>query len=394
MNRFFLPRCLLLLWLAVSLFPVQAAAQSQKHKRAGGKPAAHKLRHHASKKPLPPAFATRPEVQAFVAEMVAQHGFERATLLQDFAHVRPLPAVQQAVRPPRDPRVRSWREYRSRFIEPRRIEGGLRFWQQHQAGLEAASAVTGVPPEIIVAIIGIESIYGSHMGNFGTLAALATLAFDYPSINPATDAARAALFRRELEELLLLAREEERSPLDFRGSYAGALGWPQFLPGSIRKYAVDGDRDGRIDLVGSPEDALASVANFLAQHGWRRGEPVVLRAQVRADVVIPPLLAEGILPKRLPAEWAALGVIPVPASAVEASAVVPALPAALIDLVTPDRDTEYWLGFQNFYVITRYNRSSFYAMAVFDLAQALREVRAARRAEEPKVGSAAPATMP
>ena len=164
------------------------------------------------------SFAVRDDVRVFVEEMESRHGFDRAELLAVFGQIQPLPAVIKAIKPPADPGIRSWLAYRGRFVEPRRIAAGLRFWDEHADALRSASARYGVPEEVIVAIIGIETIYGRNTGRFGTLAALATLAFDYPP--------RAELFRRELEALLLLAREEGRSPLDYRGSYAGALGLP------------------------------------------------------------------------------------------------------------------------------------------------------------------------
>jgi membrane-bound lytic murein transglycosylase B len=365
-------------------------------------------------------YSGREDVQAFVAAMEERHGLDAAALQALFARTQPIPAVLKAIAPPADPGVRSWAAYRQRFIEPRRIAAGLDFWQKHRATLAKAEALTGVPAEIVVAIVGIETFYGRHLGGFGSFAALATLAFDYPP--------RAELFRRELEALLLLARDSGRTPDSFRGSYAGAIGLPQFLPSSIRAYAVDFDANGRIDLVGSPTDAIGSVANFLKEHGWEGDGPVAVPVKVgvggtmtalpkgrpearrhapevqsapdekqalpvtdarSAHEVSPPakeglgevgrnlgadgtvghetLLAEGILPARRPAEMAGFGVA-VPAGAPDA-------PAALIDLVTPAAATEYWLGYRNFYVITRYNRSSFYAMAVFQFAQALKERR-------------------
>jgi membrane-bound lytic murein transglycosylase B len=288
--------------------------------------------------------------------MQVRHGFDAEQLTVLFGKTRPIPFVLKAIAPPADPRVKSWKNYRARFIEPKRTAAGLAFWQRHEATLAKAEALTGVPAEIIVAIIGIETIYGKHLGRFDTFAALATLAFDYPP--------RAELFRRELEALLLLARDENRTPDSYRSSYAGAIGLPQFLPSSIRAYAVDFDGDGRIDLTDSPDDAIGSVANFLKLHGWETAGPVAVK--VGAGGTAPDtLIAEGILPKRLPQEMREYG-IKLPADAPDA-------PAALIDLVTPDAPTEYWLGYQNFYVITRYNRSSFYAMAVWQFAQALKE---------------------
>ena len=303
------------------------------------------------------SFADRPEVQAFIDEMRQQHGFAKAALERAFALSKPIPAVIKAILPPANPAIRSWQAYRARFVEKKRIALGLRFWSMHRAALAAERARYGVPEEIVVAIIGIESIYGRHSGRFGTLAALSTLAFDYPP--------RAPLFRHELEQLLLLSRETRRDPLSFTGSYAGALGLPQFLPSSVRRYAVDGNHDGRIDLAASPADAIASIANFLAAHGWEKGAPVVAPAQVKGDR-FQELIEAGIAPRWTPDEMAAYGVD---------SGDAPQRPAALIDLATPGQDTEYWLGYENFYVLTRYNRSSFYAMAVYDLARALRAAR-------------------
>jgi membrane-bound lytic murein transglycosylase B len=304
-------------------------------------------------------FAAREDVRTFIADMQARHGFDAEQLSLLFGKARPIPFVLKAIAPPADPGIRSWRNYRLRFIEPRRIAAGLAFWHRHAATLAKAEALTGVPAEIIVSIIGIETFYGKHLGRFDTFAALATLAFDYPP--------RAELFRRELEALLLLARDEHRTPDSYRSSYAGAIGLPQFLPSSIRAYAVDFDGNGRIDLVASPADAIGSVASFLKQHGWETGGSVALKVGA-GETASQPLLAEGILPQRRPQEMMDFGV-EIPADAPDA-------PAALIDLVTPEAATEYWLGYQNFYVITRYNRSSFYAMAVFQFSQALREHRA------------------
>ena len=202
------------------------------------------------------------------------------------------------------------------------------------------------------------------VASFVTLATLATLAFDYPP--------RAELFRSELEALLLLARESRRNPLAYTGSYAGALGIPQFLPSSIRNWGVDFDGDGQVDLAASTLDAIGSVANFLASHGWETGSPIAAPASVTGDRFVE-LINAGILPRFLPEEMTAYGVSP--------AADAPQLPCALIDLGTPSGTTEYWLGYRNFYVITRYNRSSFYAMAVYTLSQELRTEREARLAK-------------
>jgi membrane-bound lytic murein transglycosylase B len=301
------------------------------------------------------SYADRAEVQAFVAALEARHGIAAEPLRALFDKTRPLPAVLKAIAPPKDPKVRSWRAYRQRFIEPRRLAAGLEFWRSHASTLARAAALTDVPEEVIVAIIGIETLYGGHMGHFNVFAALATLAFDYPP--------RAELFRRELEALLLLARDEGRAPDAYRGSFAGAIGLPQFLPSSIRAYAVDFDGDGRIDLTHNPADAIGSVANFLKVHGWEAGGPVALPVETDGATAAP-FVAAGIEPRFRPSEMAMQGV--------RGGEDAPDAPVALIDLVTPDAATEYWLGYRNFYVITRYNRSSFYAMAVYQFAQALK----------------------
>jgi membrane-bound lytic murein transglycosylase B len=301
-------------------------------------------------------YTDRPEVRAFVAEMAERHGFAPARLLEHFRRATPSRAVIKAITPPADPGLRSWQAYRSRFVESRRIDRGLEFWQRHAETLGAAEAAYGVPAEIIVAIIGIETYYGRHPGRFEVFNALTNLAFDYPP--------RAALFRGELEALLLLARDQGRDPWSYRGSYAGAIGLPQFLPSSIRRYAVDFDGEGGIDLAGSEQDAIGSIGRFLHDHGWQQGAVIALPARVDGDPAA--LLAEGIRPVRQPAALKALGI--------EADG-APDQPAALIDLATPGSATEYRLGFDNFFVLTRYNRSSFYAAAVMDLAAALRAGR-------------------
>ena len=308
-------------------------------------------------------FARRDDVRAFVQEMRDRHGFDIDELEALFVRTKPLAAVIKAIMPPKDPGVRSWQAYRGRFVEPKRIAAGRRFMLLHSEQLAAAEARFGVPIEIIASIIGVETIYGKHMGRFGTFAALTTLAFDYPP--------RASLFRRELEELLLLAREEKRDPLSYTGSYAGALGLPQFLPSSRRRFAIDFDRNGRIDLAGSPADAIGSVANFLAEHGWERDGPIATTVSASGDG-LQALIDEGIAPRRTPQEMQAAGAIILLATGT-GDARTPERPAALIDLVTPNAATEYRLGYRNFHVITRYNRSSFYAAAVMDLAIALRE---------------------
>lgn len=303
------------------------------------------------------SFAKDPEVVEFAHSLAARHGFDADALLTDFARIQPNQRVLQLIKPPATPLQRSWDRYRQRFLNERRIEGGLRFWQENAAQLARAQATYGVPEEIIVAIIGVETEYGRNMGGFGVLEALATLAFNYPP--------RADFFRSELEQFLLLSRENQLAPLSIKGSYAGAIGIPQFMPGSQRRYAVDFDGDGRIDLRNSTLDAIGSVARFLEQHGWQAGEAIALPAQ-SDDLPEAGLIEAGLRPSLKAGDLSAKGI----RSSAPANANV-----ALIDLPSVGATTEYWLGFENFYVITRYNRSSFYAMSVFQLAQEIRSRR-------------------
>ena len=303
------------------------------------------------------SYAEHPAALEFARQMQDEHGLDATSIMATLREIVPDERVIRLIKPPETRRARSWIRYRQQFIEPVRINSGLAFWSEHDAALRAASEQYGVPEEIIVAIIGVETIYGRYTGTFTTASALATLAFDYPP--------RAPLFRRELENLFLLAREQGREPMTYEGSYAGAMGYPQFLPSSIRNYAVDFDGDGRIDLERSPADAIGSVANYLARHGWQTGGPVAIRAHVEDARTIAPLIAAGIDPVFTPDDFSAHRVLAL-------DDIPRGEGAALIDLESPDAGTEYWLGFRNFYVITRYNRSSFYAMAVFHLARALR----------------------
>lgn len=305
-------------------------------------------------------FANRDDVRQFVSEMVSQHQFDEAVLLELFAETSNLPNVIKLIQPPADPQTRSWVAYRQRFVEPKRIAAGRRFLALHSDTFARAEASFGVPREIIAAIIGVETIFGRNTGRVNTLAALATLAFDYPP--------RAELFRHELGQLLLLARDEQRNPRSYLGSYAGALGLPQFLPSSIRSFAVDFDGNGHIDLAGSPVDAIGSVANFLRQHGWLSGLPIAITVHASGDG-LSDALSKGVQPHVSPEQFESqkLSISPVGAGAT----LMKNIPGALLDFTSPNAPTEMRFGYQNFYVITRYNRSRFYAAAVMDLAAAL-----------------------
>ena len=306
-----------------------------------------------AKEPAAP-YTGRPEVRAFIQEMVQRHGFVERELDYIFARTRRLDVALKAVATPAG--ARAWTEYRANFVNERQIGAGSEFWRTHQAALARAAKDYGVPEEIIVAIIGIETFYGRHTGRWRVIDALTTLAFDYPP--------RAPYFRGELENYLLISRDRGNDIFSVRGSWAGAIGIPQFMPGSYMKFAVDFDGDGVIDLGGNPADAIGSVANFLKQHGWKPGGMIVLAAELQGDAYRP--YVDGtVLPRHGLDELAKAGVT----TKAEAPA---GAKVALIELETPGRPSDFRLGFDNFYVITRYNRSSFYASAVADLAAALR----------------------
>jgi len=303
---------------------------------------------------------SRPALQTLVRTMVDEHRFDEPQLRTLFGKVRLVPEVLRLIAPPPPGFRRSWSAYRARFIDPVRIREGLRFWSEHEPALARAQQRFGVPAEIIVAIIGVETIYGRVMGEFRVIDALTTLGLEDPR--------RAAYFRDELAEFLLHTREAAIDPLSVRGSYAGAMGIPQFMPASIRRFAVDFDGDGSIDLRRSSVDAIGSVARFLAEHGWRVGEathfPVSVEDRTRAQT----LIEGGIEPRIRPPDLEAHGL--------RSLGWIPAdMPLALIDLPDGDAPTRYHLGGPNFYVVTRYNRSNFYAMAVLELAETLRTDR-------------------
>mgnify|MGYP001669649095 FL=1 len=332
--------------------------------------------------PVPGNYAEHLDVKAFVSEMAERHGFDRDALLALFAQVSPnartlalmapppppppvpapagdaTPAGAAPTTPPPAPKLPDWQTYRARFLQPVRIDGGLKFWEQHAGALERATQEHGVPAEIIVAIIGVETLYGRNTGKFPTIQALSTLAFDFPP--------RAAYFRKELEQFLLYCRENGLDPLTPRGSYAGAIGTPQFMPGSIRSYATDFDGDGRIDLVNSPVDAIGSVARFLAIHGWQKDRDLYYPATLAENADPASLLARGPKPELSIADLRAAGI----ASPLSLPADQPLM---LVDLPNGANPPSYVIGTGNFYAITRYNRSFFYAMAVTELAEVLHQ---------------------
>ena len=299
-------------------------------------------------------YADHPAAGAFAKRLAACCGFAEEEVLATLARARPSPAVLEAMARPAE-RTLSWAEYRRIFLGERRIDEGAAFWRRHRRVLEEVSARYGVDPAVVVAILGVETFYGRNTGGHRVLDALATLAFDYPPRSP--------FFRRELEAFLLLAREEGLDPAEPRGSYAGAMGLAQFMPSSYRAYAVDQDGDGHRDLWRNPADAAASVAAYLAGHGWRAGEPVAVR--VAAPVREPALPFNRLERPRLTLGQLAASGMPLPEGL---AAELAAMPLRL----EGEEGVEYWLGFANFYAITRYNHSHLYAMAVHQLSEEIR----------------------
>nr|WP_154324622.1 lytic murein transglycosylase B [Pantoea sp. 201603H] len=309
--------------------------------------------------PLGGDFSRNPAAERFVDKMVREHSFDRQQLHDVLAQAKQLDWViklmdrQAPVGPAPVGPNGAWLRYRAKFITPDNIPNGVAFWQRYQNELQRAYEVYGVPPEIIVGIIGVETRWGRVMGKTRIIDALATLAFNYPR--------RADFFSAELETFLLMARTEGDDPLDLRGSYAGAMGYGQFMPSSFKQYAVDFNHDGHINLW-DPVDAIGSVANYFKSHGWQRDGEVAIMANGQA-----PNLANGFNTQYSPGTLAAAGVSP-------QSSISGYQQVSLLRLDMGNR-YQYWYGLPNFYVITRYNHSTHYAMAVWQLGQAVKMAR-------------------
>ncbi|MCA3193043.1 MULTISPECIES: lytic murein transglycosylase B [unclassified Cupriavidus] len=317
----------------------------------------------------PGRYQNHPKTQAFIDEMVARNGFQRAELESYFSQAVYSATVSRLIMPPTTPGKKSWRAYRSRFIEPIRINAGVRFWQQNRETLRRAETEFGVPASVIVGIIGVETIYGRDMGTFRVLDSLSTLAFDYPD-TPNRDA-RTTLFRNQLADYLIWCRDTRTDVYSVLGSYAGAVGIPQFMPTSLREYAIDYDRDGHVDLRNSPTDAIGSVGRFLQLHGWEQGRPVAWRiAGDAGSLGVASAAADGEpWPTRTLNQLTKAGLRVDEPIDVQREGETGVL---IVDLPTPDQPTEYMIGLRNFYVLTRYNRSFFYALAVYQLGEAVK----------------------
>jgi membrane-bound lytic murein transglycosylase B len=312
---------------------------------------------------LGPPYSDHPAAAAFAAEVAKRHQLPARWLLNRLAQARRSDAVRRLIMPPPAGTAKNWRAYRERFVEPERIGAGLAFWRLHARWLEDAEARFGVPPEIVLAIVGVETFFGRVMGSFRVVDALATLAFDFPPGRRD----RSGFFRDELAELFVWCAREGRDPLAPVGSYAGAMGLPQFMPSSINRYAIDFDGNGRIDLDASAADVVGSVARYLAEFGWKAGLPTHFAATPPAGAEdLAALRERDIVPGFSAPQMAERGaVLPEAARGHEGL-------LALVELENGGEPASYVAGTTNFYAITRYNWSSYYAMAVIELAQALK----------------------
>jgi membrane-bound lytic murein transglycosylase B len=306
-------------------------------------------------------YLSRPDVRSFMDIMQAEHGLELVELERVLGEAKYQPSVARLIGPDRSQSPQalpSYPAYRARFLKRSRIVAGVRYWQAHEAQLQRAELEFGVPAEVILGILGVETAYGQNTGSFRIVDALATIAFDGPR--------RQEYFRDELKEFLLLAREMAIDPLALKGSYAGAMGLPQFMPSSYRRYAVDFDGDGVVDLSGSAADAIGSIGNYLLAYGWASGQPpivpVLLPAGKEAELVTG--LQRIYTPQDLRAKGVEFSISELPTAM-----------CSVVELPAPGKRSRYLAGFTNFAVLTQYNRSIFYAAAVLELADALRAAR-------------------
>ena len=301
-------------------------------------------------------YANHAAIGPYIDELVSEHQLSREDLVRWFSAAEKKQSILDAIARPAE-KSKAWKDYRKIFVTESRTSKGIDFWRANEAALNRAEATYGVPAEVVVAIIGVETRYGSNTGRYRVIDALSTLAFDYPR--------RSKFFKKELTHFLLLAREQGQNPMDLKGSYAGAMGYGQFMPSSYREYAVDFDGDKLADIWLNPTDAIGSVANYFKRHGWKTGEPVVTRARVSANYD-PSIMSAPLKPAETLASLNAKGV-----RAVEESYSTDQLAAPF--KLEGERGAEFWLGLQNFYVITRYNHSRMYALSVHQLSQALKQ---------------------
>ena len=346
-----------LLLMALSLHGAEAKSHTKTHKTTN---------HKASTRGT--VYGKTPETIALADELAQQYDLPKAWVRAQISQAQHLKGVPKLVLPPPVSAPKNWRAYRERFIEARRIDAGTQFWQTYQSALTRAEQTYGVPAEMIVGIIGVETFYGQNMGNYRVLDALTTLTLNFPAAHPrATE--RQAFFKSELGHFLVQAKQHGDSGTT--GSFAGAMGWPQFMPSSVAKFAVDFDGDGRIDLRSSPIDAIGSVANYFKAFGWQTGMPTHYPVSFDATRLDKPtLLAPDILPSFSVSNFMAKGAV------LDEQAQKHTGPLALVELFNGTDEPSYIAGTDNFYVVTRYNWSSYYALAVIELGQAVKANRA------------------
>ena len=324
----------------------------------------HRKKAAATQPALPgPAYAARSDAMLAADDIAERRDLDREWVRHAIGQAHYLPQVAKFIQPPAPGTPKNWHVYRSRFIDAARINAGVKFWQDNRETLARAEKETGVPAEIIVGIIGVETIYGQQMGNFRVIDALTTLAFDFPASHPRAQE-RSAFFKAELEQFLSLTSRTDTDPLALQGSFAGAMGMAQFMPSSWVKYAIDFDGDGKVDLFTSPADVIGSVANYFKAFNWQPGMPTHYPVSFdAAKLDLDALLAPDILPTFSVASFMAKGAV------LEGTALQHQGPLALVELQNGDAPPSYVAGTENFYAITRYNWSSYYAMAVIELGQ-------------------------
>jgi membrane-bound lytic murein transglycosylase B len=349
--------------------PAGAPAAKATHAAAKAKAAAKKKRKgkpiaaRDDDTPDSVVYGRRDDVIAFAAQVAEDRGLDRAWVEEQLAKARYQPGVAKAIMPGAPGTAKNWAAYRARFVEPKRLAAGVQWWQAHAAALADAQERYGVPPELVAGVVGVETFYGRMTGNYRVLDALATLAFDFPKGR----SDRSAFYRGELRAYLVWCALEGRDADTVRGSFAGAIGWPQFMPSSLLKYAVDFDHDGHVDLSAGGDDVVGSIASYLATFGWQRGMPPCFPVLPPLDPVERARLAAAdIVPTFSAADLAAAGA-QLPDAARDFAG-----PLAFVELQNGDDPATYVAGTQNFYVVTRYNWSSYYAMAVIDLGAALK----------------------
>ncbi len=318
-----------------------------------------------------PSYAKRQDAAIWADKVAQEYQLDAKWIKSQLAQARYIPSIPKLILPPTQINKKNWAAYQARFIESKRIEAGFQFWKQNQKTLQDAEEKFGVPAWLVVGIIGVETFYGQHTGNFRTLDALSTLTFDFPSEHPRAKE-RQAFFSKELAHFLVLAHQEKIKPSSIKGSYAGALGLPQFMPSSWAKFAIDFDGDKHIDLFANKADVIGSVANYFKAFQWQPGIPTHYPVRFDADKLdMDALMAPDILPTFSVSNFLAKGTI------LEGDALSHSGPLALIELLNGDAAPSYVAGTENFYAITRYNWSSYYAMAVIELGEAVaREMQA------------------